>query len=64
MRDLCRGMRGNVAEGRNFDDTTPAMLEGEFISNTVSLGLKGLGVGLACGLVLWLLLKSKQNVYK
>ena len=61
---LFRALRGNVVVGRNFDDTTPAMVEREFAHYAASLGLKGLGVGLVCGLVLWWLSKSKQDAWR
>jgi hypothetical protein len=61
---LIREMRGNVAVGRNFGDTTPAMAEREFAQYALTLGLTGLDVGLVCGLLLWLLFKSKQNAYR
>ena len=58
---LLREMRGNVEVGRNFDGTTPAMVEQGFASYALSLSLAGLGIGLAGGLVLWLLFRSKQR---
>ena len=56
-----REMRGNVEVGRNFDGTTPAMVEREFAHHVLSLSLTGLCIGLACGLVLWLVFKSRQR---
>ena len=61
---LLRELTGNVEVGRNFDNTTPAMVEQEFAYHALSLGVAGLCVGMVCGLVLWLLFKSKQNTYR
>jgi len=61
---LLRELRGGVEAGRNFDDTTPAMVEQEFAYYALSLGLVGVCVGLISGLLLWLLFKSKQNAYR
>ena len=61
---LLRELGGNVDVGRNFDGTTPAMVEQEFAYYALSLGFAGLCVGMVCGLVLWLLFKSKQNTYR
>lgn len=58
---LLRELRGNVEVGRNFDDTTPAVVEQEFAYQALWLGVAGLCVGLVCGLVLWLSFRSKQN---
>jgi hypothetical protein len=61
---LLRELRGNLEVGSNFDGTTPAMVEQEFAYYALSLGVAGLCVGMVCGLVLWLLFKSKQNTYR
>jgi hypothetical protein len=57
---LLRELRGNVEAGRNFDGTTPAMVEQAFVYYASSLSLAGLGIGLACGAVLWLVFRPKR----
>jgi len=58
---LLRGLRGGVEVGGNFDGTSPATVEQGFTYYALSLSLTGLGVGLACGAVLWLAFRSKRR---
>ena len=59
---LLRGTGGNVAAvGGDFYEATAASAEREFAHYAMSLGLTGMCVGIVCGLVLWLLFKSKRH---
>ena len=58
---LLREVRGSVEVGRNFDGTTPAMVEQQFTHYALSLGLAGLCIGLTCGFVLWLVFRLKRR---
>jgi hypothetical protein len=59
---LLRGRGGNVAAvGGDFYEATAALAERQFAHYAMSLGLTGMCAGIVCGLVLWLLFKSKRH---
>ena len=58
---LLREKVGGVGGGRNFDGMTPEEVERGFASYAMSLSLAGLCIGLACGVALWLMFKTRRR---